>query len=111
MKRDFLTIAIAGLAMTVFAAAQNTTPQAGTTQNQNSPQIQVTPAKPSQTPAAGSNIVGPKPAGTSAPASAEKKTDDTKPAENSVAPTPAEAKPAVKTPHTEMIEAPSSGPQ
>jgi hypothetical protein len=111
MKRDFLVIAIAGLAMTLYSAAQNTTPQAGTTQNQNSPQMQVTPAKPTQTPAAGSNIVDPKAAETSAPAGTEKKIDDAKPAENSAAPTPVEAKPAVKTPHTEMIEPPSSGPQ
>jgi hypothetical protein len=111
MKRDFLAIAIAALAINLCAAAQNTTPQAGTTQNQNSPQMQVAPAQPSQTPAAGSKLVEPKAAETSTPAGTEKKTGDPKPAENSADAKPVEAQPVVKTPHTEMVEAPSSGPQ
>jgi hypothetical protein len=111
MKRNFLAVAIAGLAMTVLAAAQNTMPQAGTTQNQNSPQMQVTPTQPTQTPASGSNVVGPKAAETNTPETSPKKTDDAKPVENSAAPAPVEAQPVAKTPHTEMVEAPSNGPQ
>jgi hypothetical protein len=109
MKRNFLAVAIAGLAMTVLAAAQNTMPQAGTTQN--SPRMQVTPAQPTQTPASGSNVVEPKAAETNTPETSPKKTDDAKPAENSAAPAPVEAQPVAKTPHTEMVEAPSNGPQ
>ena len=62
MNRLFATMAAATLALTVQAAAQNTMPQPGpqgTTQNQNAPQMQMSPAQSSQAPAAGTSTTSP----------------------------------------------------
>lgn len=62
MNRLFITIAAGALAFSANAAAQNTMPQPGpqgTTQNQNAPQMQMTPAQPSQAPNAGTSTVAP----------------------------------------------------
>jgi hypothetical protein len=93
--------------MSLCTAAQTANPPAGTTQNQNSPQMQVTPAQPAPAQPKQSNAVEPASV-TSAPADAEKKSS--KSAENSAAPNAVETQPAVKTPHTEMVGTPSSGP-
>jgi hypothetical protein len=135
MKRTFALMATVGFALAVSAAAQNTMPQPGpqgTTQNQNAPQMQMNPAQPSQAPSAGTTAVTPTPAtstpAANAPATTPKSDDanaNTTPAPtgkttgdsantSTAAPTGKSDAPqpnAPKTPHTEMVGTPSTGPQ
>jgi hypothetical protein len=131
MNRLFATMAATTLALCVQAAAQNTTAQPGpqgTTQNQNAPQMQVTPTQPA--PSAGTTPITTAPTST-APATAkadapsgnasnaaknDSSTTNSKDGKSDVAQPDSSDKadsaaPSKKTPHTEMVEAPSSGPQ
>jgi hypothetical protein len=124
MKRTFALMATVGFALAIPAVAQNTMPQAGpqgTTQNQNAPQMQMNPAQPSASPSAGTNSVTPPAATTTPTANTPAKTSkaDDKNAtstsdKNNEAPfekSDASKSDAPKTPHTEMVGTPSSGPQ
>ncbi len=103
------------LALTVGAAAQNTMPQPGpqgTNQNQNAPQMQTSPAQPSTAPG-NSTTRGTTPNATkdagkdtaTTPHDAAKDAGGVPPSNEA-----ATYGPATKTPHTEIIETPSSGP-
>ena len=88
------------LAVALSAAAQNTMPQPGpqgTTQNQNAPQMQMNPAQPSKAPGNSSDS-------TVTPDTA-KKTANAETA--AITATPPKSS---KTPHTELVETPTSGP-
>ena len=140
MKRLFALIATTGLALTVSAVAQNTSPGSqDTNTNQNAPQMQMNPAQTSQAPSPGTSTVAPNtttpapatPAATSNKKDAKSDADANPNADatgksdataksadsanpNGTAPTgksDAEKTDAPKTPHTEMVGTPSTGPQ